>query len=457
MTTTPSTLNALALSISTEFDRSKLPRGQESFARLRIHVPAAQASISTPRRGLALAIALDCSGSMSEPAGAPDGSPMQFGLRAFGSMASHKPADSKIERCKSAIWEAVSLLGPDDMASLSAFASMAQTIFPMAPMTDANKVQYKAALDKMSASGGTALHAGWSEAGKQAAKGIDRKLLCRVALLTDGEATDGERNPDALAAQSATLAGLGVSTSCFGVGARFNEDLLCAMADAGEGNFRYIPDAMLANAAAVDEVNGLGATAGRKAKLLVTGEGFESIEILNTFDKDGDWLRLPTLLAGRPIEAAARIRAGSAPSGTLRAEVQWENRDGIVQSCVAEASIEFVEADEAAKLPQDPEVAGAAAALLAAQAKNEMAAKISLGDIAGATACLESARGLLSTTAAYSGSAMEMQSLNTLSASLSSGDFQSTRKTAIFQSYTRSKNQTISTGADQEPAKKDTP
>jgi Ca-activated chloride channel family protein len=444
MTTPHTTPTALALSLAMEFDRSKLG-AKEHFARLIISVPQQAQIANAARRGLALAIALDTSGSMEEDAGSPDGSPMSFSIPRLG-MHSGKPKNSKIERCKAAIWEAVNLLGDDDMASLTAFSSMAMTLFPMSAMTSQNKAKFKTALDKLAASGGTALHAGWSEAGREAAKGIDRKLLCRVALLTDGEATDGERNPEALAKQSATLANLGVSTSCFGVGARFNEDLMVAMADAGEGNFRYIPDAMLASAAAIDEVNGLGATAGRKAKMrIVSDEGVASIELLNPFDKLADgWVKLPTLLAGRPIEAVAKFTlAEGASLATVRAEVSWENRDGIEQSAQAQLSAEVVSLEQSEASARNVEVAGSATALMAATAKTTMAHMISAGNIAGANACLESTRTLLSSSAHYSGSVSEMASLDALSASMSSGDFHSARKSAVFQSYTRSKNQTV--------------
>jgi Ca-activated chloride channel family protein len=323
----------------------------------------------------------------------------------------------------------------------------------MAAMTASNKAKFKAALDKCQASGGTALHDGWAEAGKQAASGIDRKLLCRVAMLTDGEASTGERNPETLAKHSAQLALLGVSTSCFGVGASFNEDLLCAMADAGEGNFRYIPDAMLAAAAAIDEVNGLGATAGRKAKLRFESiEGIDSIEALNPFDKDGEWLKLPTLLAGRPIEAVARVKLSATGSQAgARAVLSWENRDGIAQSAEIEVFADLIDSAAASALPQDAEVAGAAAAMLAASAKTTMADMISAGNYAGATATLASARSMISSTAAYSGSEDELASLDMLSASLDLGDYAATRKSAVFQSYSRSKNQTVATKAQTTP------
>jgi Ca-activated chloride channel family protein len=429
-----------------EFDRSRLPRGGEAFARLIIESPAPAASLpGAPRRGLALAVALDASGSMDHPAGAPDGSPVRFGHQViFGGPNAH--ANTKMERCKSAVWEAVSLLGPDDMASLTVFSSMAATPFPLARMTEDNKALFKATLDKVSASGGTALEAGWREAGREAAKGIDHGLLCRAALFTDGEASTGERDPEKLSAMAAQLAELGVGTSCFGVGAHFNEDLLCAMADAGEGNFRYIPDAALAACAAIDEVNGLGATAGRKATLRLSGlEGCLSVEILNAFDLSADGsLRLPALLAGRPIEVVARMKLADAGSSAgVSATIEWSDRDGVRQSAVAshQAPLDTLQASEA--LAPNAEVSGAAAALMAARHKADMAQSLTRGDLAAASASLESARFLMGSCASYSGAAAEMADLNGLVASLASGDATATRKAAVFQSYARSKNQTV--------------
>ena len=423
-----------------EFERSHLPLGSQALARLIIETPALPSqSSNVPRRGLALAAALDASGSMAEPAGSPDGSPMRFG-------APMDPAQSKMERCKAALWEAVSLLGPDDMASLTVFSSAAATLFPLSPMSEPNKALFKAALDKVGASGGTALEAGWRQAAMEAAKGLDHGLLCRVALLTDGEASCGERDPEKLAAMASGLADHGVGTSCFGVGASFNEDLLCAMADAGEGNFRYIPDAALAIAAAVDEVNGLGATAGRKATLRLEGLGAcQTFEVLNAFDQDADGaLKLPALLAGRPIEIVARLDlAEQGDSAGLAVRLEWADRDGARQSLQASASAPTAQASACEALAQNAEVAGAGAALLAARRKDEMAKSLARGDFAAAGASLESARSLMASCASYSGASAEMANLDALAASLAQGDLAGTRKTAVFQSYSRSKNQTV--------------
>lgn len=446
---------AMPLAIDIEFDRSSLPAGGTGLVRMVVRVPHTEQADAGPRKGLAFAAVMDTSGSMDGAAGSPDGSPMNLGApsmlftsstRAFPFNGGGGP-NSKMERCKSALWEAISLLGADDMASLTAFSSVGKTLFPMAPMTLDNKAKFKLSIDKLTASGGTALHEGWVLGGKEAAKGLDRKLLCRVGLFTDGEASEGERNPERLAAHATKLASFGVSTTCFGVGARFNEDLLCAMADAGEGNFRYIPDAMLATAAATDEVNGLGAAAGRRAKLRITGlEGIESLEILNALPlADGGWSKLPTLVAGRPIEVVAQFKIE--PEAThvrVQAEVSWEDRDGIAQHEQQQSQVEVVALDVGLALAQNPEVAGAAAALMAAKAKESMTHFISQGNFVGAASVLSDTRAMFSSSAqGYSGLAAEMQSLDALTASMSSGDMASTRKMAKFQSYTRSVNQTV--------------
>jgi len=63
-----------------------------------------------------------------------------------------------------------------------------------------------------------------------------------VLLLSDGQANHGERRPQIIAEHVRGLTGHGVSTSTVGLGRSYNEDLMRAMADAGDGNFEHIED-----------------------------------------------------------------------------------------------------------------------------------------------------------------------------------------------------------------------
>jgi Ca-activated chloride channel family protein len=63
--------------------------------------------------------------------------------------------------------------------------------------------------------------------------------LKRVILLSDGQANEGLTDAAAIAAQCAEWAARGVTTSTYGLGNSFNEELMVAMARAGGGNHYY--------------------------------------------------------------------------------------------------------------------------------------------------------------------------------------------------------------------------
>lgn len=433
-------------SLSFETSKPRFKKGGLAWAKLSIASPEpvfAQRSESSA--GFACAFSVDCSGSMSGPAGAGE-----------AGIGAYSPENSKMERAKQAILDAIDLLGPNDMASLTAFSSQAVSLFSMTPMTDEAKAQLRAQVAKLSASGGTALHDGWAMAGKEAALGLDRGLTCRVILITDGEASSGERNPERLAAHAATLASLGVSSSCFGVGAQFNEDLLCAMAESGEGNFRYIPDALLASAAMVSELNGLSSQIGRKTRLRLTPQtGCSSVRELNglALDSADGSLILANLVAGRPIEILleAQLEADFEGEARFLAELSWESRDGAPRSAQLACSMIALPQGEEEPLDESAEVAGLRSTLLAAKEKAAMAQFLSAGDLAAAGASLERARGAIaSAPMGYSGMARERASMASLETVFSSGDMAATRKSAVWQNYASTKNQ----GVEDAPAPK---
>lgn len=98
------------------------------------------------------------------------------------------------------------------------------------------------ALHQIGPGGSTNLSGGWLK-GVELLEG-DPADVRRVLLLTDGLANVGITDSDQLAAMSASAAGRGISTTTIGFGEGFDEELLSAMADAGNGHdhFAASPD-----------------------------------------------------------------------------------------------------------------------------------------------------------------------------------------------------------------------
>ena len=144
----------------------------------------------------------------------------------------------KLEYAKQAAIFAVENLLPQDRAALVIYDDTIEVLAPSAPVE--NRQALIERIRRVGAGGSTALHGGWLEGATQVAAHLDKARLNRVILLTDGLANVGVQDPKTIAAQVRGLAERGVSTTTLGVGLDYNEDLLTAMADAGEGNYFFI-------------------------------------------------------------------------------------------------------------------------------------------------------------------------------------------------------------------------
>jgi len=163
------------------------------------------------RLPLVVSVVLDRSGSMS-------GKPLQKALAATEVL--------------------LDALGPQDTVSVAAFDNRVTTVIEPALLTDVAAA--KKALAKVHAGGSTALHAGWEKGCNLARVRPSERVIRRVLLLTDGQATDGVTDPKELANQARVRGEEGIATTTLGFGSGFNEDLLIGMAEASGGNFYYI-------------------------------------------------------------------------------------------------------------------------------------------------------------------------------------------------------------------------
>jgi Ca-activated chloride channel family protein len=89
------------------------------------------------------------------------------------------------------------------------------------------------------ARGGTDLHSGWLKGVEMLAHRSNGNRMCRVVLLSDGQANHGETNVDTISSQVARMAVAGITTSTVGIGVGFNEMLMTSMAIAGQGTAMY--------------------------------------------------------------------------------------------------------------------------------------------------------------------------------------------------------------------------
>jgi len=108
----------------------------------------------------------------------------------------------------------------------------------------------------------------------------------------------------------AGLTARGISTSAFGLGDGFDEDLMGAIAAAGDGSLAFIESpGQLADLYAC-ELQGLATTIGRKVSLGIRGQhGADVLDVLNDLDRTefGNF-RLPNLRAGQELNLGVRLQ-----------------------------------------------------------------------------------------------------------------------------------------------------
>lgn len=127
-------------------------------------------------------------------------------------------------------------LGTNDRLTVVAFDDQVTVVSGPAPAGDPAVAERIA---RIRAGGYTNLSGGWLKGLELARAGIVDGVN-RVVLLTDGQANVGITEPDMLAGMVHGGTDAGISTTCIGFGADFNEDLLQALGREGRGNYWYV-------------------------------------------------------------------------------------------------------------------------------------------------------------------------------------------------------------------------
>jgi Ca-activated chloride channel family protein len=228
------------------------------YALVEIAAPPASAAAVRPR--VNVAFVLDRSGSMS--------------------------GRNKINLAKDALREGIERLASTDRFAVVVYDHEVDVVAAGRTATVDAKRDAIRALDPIGPRGNTDLGGGWLRGAEQVAQALDPEAVNRVLLLTDGLANTGITDTHELERHARELRARGVSTSTFGVGEDFNEQLLGAMADAGGGAFRYIRHEEEIPALLRSEVGELLEVTARGVDLRVRGPEGLRVECLSPYPVD---------------------------------------------------------------------------------------------------------------------------------------------------------------------------
>lgn len=287
--------------------RAGLGAGQDNTVEVlvRIQAPDAPSGHGAQRPPQSLALVIDRSGSMS-------GRPLE-----------------EAKRCAEYV---LGKLRPSDAVALVKFDNRVQRLWPAAPLGDGTP--QRAAIAGIHAGGNTNLHGGWQE-GADTLADVAGQGLKRVILLSDGRANEGVTDANEIATQCAAWAARGVTTSTYGLGNHFNEELMVAMARAGGGNHYYGDTAEDLMEPFQQELELLGNLCLRDLRLQAIAADGVRVEMVNELPAvEGGW-RLPDLAWGAEAWAVLRLNVPVAalPAlggllSVLRVTVQGQSLEG---------------------------------------------------------------------------------------------------------------------------------
>lgn len=144
-------------------------------------------------------------------------------------------------------------LQPDDTVSIVSYANGTRTV--LEPTTGRDKAKILAAIDSLSAGGGTAGGEGLRRAYEMASQHFDPKAVNRVILATDGDFNLGMTDPKQLEKFIVDKRKTGIYLSIFGVGeGNLNDALMQRLAQSGNGNAAYIDSLLEARKAMSEEL-----------------------------------------------------------------------------------------------------------------------------------------------------------------------------------------------------------
>lgn len=178
-------------------------------------------------------------------------------------------AGDKLKYVKMATEFLAKNLLPSDYISLVIYDSEVETL--LKPTKVENKDQIINIINKISDRGATNLCGGLTTGYSLIKSNYKSGFVNRVLLLSDGEVNTGIIDPVTINnfARNANIVD-GITTSTFGVGIDFNENLMMGIAESGAGNYYYIQNPDQIPDIFKKELNGLQTVVAQNAKIQVT-------------------------------------------------------------------------------------------------------------------------------------------------------------------------------------------
>lgn len=268
----------------------------------------------TKRKKLNISLAIDISGSMSDYIDNDNRYPIMHNLAGLLvnkdlEAAPFKDSQRKMDLAKEAAINSIKNMNDGDFVSVIAFDDRADIIQEAIEISKENKEKIIDEIKKLKPRNMTDIHGGWLASIGEVSKNLNSKNLNRVIIITDGLTNYGITNTDNICNDVFSFSEKEISTSTFGVGKDFNEDLLLGMSKVGNGNFYFIDSEDKFNLLFNEEFDGLSNIAATNIKLKIKlNKEYSTIkEVMSDLKKENGYYFLPDLINNRKLPMLFKI------------------------------------------------------------------------------------------------------------------------------------------------------
>ena len=266
----------------------------------------------------------------AEDKNAPSASPMNLALviDRSGSMKG-----DRIANAMNAAVGAIERLRDGDSVTVVAFDSGAQVVIPPTRVSSSSRASMENAVRNIRLGGDTCISCGMLEGMQQLAQtSLSGDRVNRMILLSDGATNSGIKDVGGLRAMAGRMTGKGVTISTIGVDVDFDEKVMAALANEGNGRHYFVANASGLPAVFAQEFDDILASVAKEAELTIElAPGVEVAEVFDrSFRREGNKVIVPfgTFSAKQEKTVLIKLRVPAEKEGTQSvADVKLAYRD----------------------------------------------------------------------------------------------------------------------------------
>lgn len=346
------------------------------------------------RKPLNIGVAIDVSSSMTmniESSYKANFNGNGLGINEFNDSVSK----SRIEQAKMVVLKTIDSMHDGDIISITAFNNKIFNVVESIELSKDNRYEIREKINALSASGMTDLYSGWLASVEQVAKRLDPTKLNRILLISDGDITTGVRDNDKISQDVRKISTKGISTSTFGIGSGFNEDLLQAMSDASSANSYYVEDEASMNKMFEDEFNDFRNIAGTDVSISFDfNDGVEMQDNMCDFKVENGSYLLPNIRRNNDVYALFKLKLMKAVSSKEKAslgtiKLKYKDSKGEEKILEQELKYEVVSKKDYQAMPENEEVMVQDVLMEVAKTKKQATEAIDKQDIDSAKKLLD--------------------------------------------------------------------